>query len=76
MTMPLPTLLLPPHVKKQLRGTRYDSPKDAIRAFTRAIDNTDKVTWSKVWKSWFQRMAHCIETQGGYFEKLAKTEGK
>ena len=33
-----------PHVKKQLRGTRYDSPQDAIRAFTRAIDCIDKVT--------------------------------
>ena len=48
-----------PHVKKQLRGTRYDSPKDAIRAFTRAIDSIDKVSWPEVWKSWFQRMAHC-----------------
>ena len=33
-----------PHVKKQQRGTRYDSPQDAIRAFTRAIDSIDKVT--------------------------------
>ena len=60
-----------PHVKKQLRGTRYDSPQDAIRAFTRAIDSVDKVTWSEVRKSWFQLMARCIEAQGGYFEKLA-----
>ena len=28
-----------PHVKKQVRGTRYDSPQDAIRAFTRTIDS-------------------------------------
>ena len=55
-----------PHVKKQLWGTRYDSPQDAIRAFTRAIDSIDKVTWSEVWKSWFQRMVSCIEVQGGY----------
>ena len=65
-----------PHVTKQLRGTRYDSPQDAIRAFTRAVDSTDKVMRSEVWKSWFQRMARCIEAQGGYFEKLACTEGK
>ena len=31
-----------PHAKKQLRGTRYDSPQDAIRAFTRAIDSIDR----------------------------------
>ena len=60
-----------PHVKKQLRVTRYDSPQDAIRAFTRAMDSIDKVTWSEVCKSWFQRMARCIEAQEGYFEKLA-----
>ena len=59
-----------PHVKKQLRGTRYDSPQHATPAFTRAVDSVDKVTWSEVWKSWFQRMARCIEAQGGYFEKL------
>ena len=60
-----------PHVKKQLRRTRYECPQDAIRTFTRAIDSMDKVTWSEVWKSWFQRMALCMEAQGGYFEKLA-----
>ena len=60
-----------PHVKKQLPGTRYNSPQDAIRAFTRAIDSRDKVTWSGVWSSWFQRMARCIEAQGGYFKNLA-----
>ena len=54
------------HVKKQQRGTRYDSPQDAIRAFTRAIDSIIKVTWSEVWKSWVQRMARCIKAQGGY----------
>ena len=64
-------LFLFPHVKKQLRGTRYDSPQDAIRAFTRAIDSIDKVSWSEVWKSWFQCMARCIEAHGGNFEKLA-----
>ena len=31
-----------PHVKKQLRGTRYDSPQDAIHSFTRAIDSIEK----------------------------------
>ena len=36
-----------PDAKKQLRGTRYDSGQDAIRAFTRAIDSSDKVTWFK-----------------------------
>ena len=43
---------------------------------SRAIDSIDKVTWSEIWKIWFQRMARCIETQGGYFEKLALIEGK
>ena len=37
-----------PHVKKQLRGARYDSSQDAVRAFTRAIDSIDKVTWFQV----------------------------
>ena len=54
-----------PHVKKQLRGTRYDSPQEAIRAFTKAIDSIGKATWSEVGKSWFQRMARCIKAQGG-----------
>ena len=54
-----------PHVKKQLRGTRYDKPQDAIRAFTRAIDSIDKVTWSEVWKSWFQRMAVASKLREG-----------
>ena len=33
---------------------------------SRAIDSMDKVTLSEVWKSWFQRMARCIKTQGWY----------
>ena len=36
------------HFKKRLRRTRFDSPKYAIRAFTRAIDSIDKVTWFEV----------------------------
>ena len=60
-----------PHVKKPLRGTRYDSPQDAIRACTRAIHSIDKVTWSEVCKSWFWHMARCSEAHGGHCEKLA-----
>ena len=60
-----------PHIKKQLRGSRYNTPQDAVRAFTRAIEEVDKDMWAEVWRKWFHRMARCIEAQGGYFEKLA-----
>lgn len=59
-----------PHVKKQLRGTRYDTPQDAVRAFTGVIEGIDKVTWSEVWRTWFERMNRCIAAGGEYFEKL------
>ena len=59
-----------PHVKNQLRGTRYDSPQDAVRAFTGAVEAMDKVTWAEVWRSWFERMYRCIAAGEEYFEKL------
>ena len=58
------------HVKKQLRGTRYDSPQDAVRAFTRVLEGIDRVTWCEVFQSWFERMNRCIAAGGEYFEKL------
>ena len=60
-----------PKVKNQLRGTRFDTPQDAVRAFTRAIEGNDEVTWSEVWRNWFERMQRCIAASGGYFEKLS-----
>ena len=60
-----------PHVKKQLRGTRFYSPEDAVRAFTRVISDIDEVTWSQAWMSWFGRMTKCVAAEGGYFEKVA-----
>lgn len=60
-----------PFVKKQLRGTRFNSPEDAVRAFTRAIEDIDDVTWSTAWMTWFERMGKCVAAGGEYFEKLA-----
>lgn len=60
-----------PFVKKQLRGTRFESPEDAVRAFTRAIEDIDDVTWSQAWMSWFARMVSCVSAGGGFFEKMA-----
>ena len=59
------------HVKKQLRGTRFESPDVAVRAFTRVIEGIDENMWADVFMRWFDRMSKCIAAQGGYFEKLA-----
>lgn len=60
-----------PHVKKQIRGTRYESPDDAVGAFTRAVEGINENVWIDVFRQWFDRMSKCILAQGGYFEKLA-----
>ena len=60
-----------PYIKKQIRGTRYKSPEDAVEAFTRVVEGIDGNTWFDVFRQWFVRMSKCISASGEYFEKLS-----
>ena len=48
-----------PEVKKQLKGTIFESAEDACRAFTRATEDMPKSTWAEEWNISFHRMAEC-----------------
>ena len=38
-----------PQVKKQLKGILFESPEDACREFTRAIEDIPRSTWAEKW---------------------------
>jgi [histone H3]-lysine36 N-dimethyltransferase SETMAR len=59
-----------PLIKKDMRGTRFSSPEDAVEAYIELIEALDKNQWSSCFEKWFQRMDKCIEAKGCYFEKL------
>ena len=59
-----------PQIKKQLKGKPFSCVEEA-RAFAEgAISDIPQSAWAGAVDSWFQRMAKCIQAQGGYFEKL------
>ena len=59
-----------PEVKKQLKGTQFESAEDAGGAFTRAVEDIPKSTWAEEWNTLSHRMAKCIAAEGSFFEKM------
>ena len=59
-----------PQIKKQLRGKPFASVEDARVFAEGAISDILQSAWAGAMDSWFERMAKCIQAQGGYFEKL------
>ena len=57
-----------PEVKKQLKGTLFESAEGALRAFTRAVEDIPKLTWAEKWNKRFHRMTKCIAAEGRFFE--------
>ena len=42
-----------PEVKKQLKGTLFESAKDGCSTFTRSVEDIPKSTWAEEWNKWF-----------------------
>ena len=59
-----------PNVKRLMRGIRYESPEDAVKAFKDLVEGLPPSAWASCWTKWFQRMQSCIDNAGEYFEKL------
>ena len=51
--------LLLPEMKKQLKNTQFEGVEDAYRAFTRAVEDIQKLAWAEEWNMWFHSMAKC-----------------
>ena len=61
---------LVPELKKQLKGTLFDSVEDVCRTFTRAVEDIRKSTKAEEWNKWFHHMAKCRAAEGRFFEKM------
>ena len=61
--------LLFPEVKKQLKGTHFESAEDACRTFTRAVEDVPKSTWDEEQNELFHCMAMCIAAEGRFLKK-------
>ena len=59
-----------PNVKRMMRGIRYDSPEEAVTAFSDLLEGLPTLAWSTCFQKWFQRMQLCIDAGGEYFEKM------
>ena len=59
-----------PNVKRMMRGIRYDSPEEAVTAFSDLVEGLPTLAWSTCFQKWFQRMKMCIDAGGEYFEKM------
>ena len=58
------------YVKWQLKGKQFQNVEDA-RAFVEGVIlDIPQSSWSGVIDSWFERMAKCVQAEGGFFEKL------
>lgn len=57
-------------IKKQLRGRRFQSEKELVKATDDAIKSITKAEHKRCFMHWFERMRRCIDCQGQYFEKL------
>lgn len=59
-----------PHVKMKLKGRRFSSDEDLLRAWDNECALLPSETWQNWFKDWFRRMERCIECRGNYFEKI------
>ncbi|GAB1597971.1 serine-rich adhesin for platelets-like isoform X6 [Argonauta hians] len=56
-----------PRVKKELIGTKFTKPGDAVASFVQATTQLTPQDWTACFKSWFKHMELCVESQGNYF---------
>jgi histone-lysine N-methyltransferase SETMAR len=59
-----------PRLKDLLRGRRFDTAELAIDAYETALKTLTENDWHNCFDIWFQRMNHCVNASGEYFEKL------
>jgi hypothetical protein len=57
-----------PHLKMQLKGTRFDSRDDLIRNATAKLYSIRKEAFQKCFEQWQNRWEKCVQSQGDYFE--------
>ncbi|CAH4031567.1 unnamed protein product [Pieris brassicae] len=50
-----------PRTKDTIRGIRFRSPEDAVKAIENAREETPKEEWSHCFYQWFHRMQRCVE---------------
>lgn len=58
-----------PHVKMKLKGRRFSSDEDLLRAWDNECALLPSETWQTWFNDWFRRMEKCISCDGNYFEK-------
>ena len=56
-----------PSIKRQLKGKQFPSAEDARAFFEGIILDIPQSTWSGVIDSWFEKMAKCVQAEGGFF---------
>ena len=57
-----------PHLKTQLKGTRFESRNDIIRNTTANLYSIRKEAFQKCFKHWRNRWEKCVQSQGDYFK--------
>jgi hypothetical protein len=61
-------LFLFPKLKHSLNGTHFQSTEDIQRKTTDLLKGFTQNDFQKCFHTWKERMQHCIEAQGNYFE--------
>jgi len=57
-----------PHLKTQLKGTRFESQDDIIWNTTVKLYSIHKKVFRKCFKQWWIRWEKCVQSQGDYFK--------
>ena len=58
-----------PHLKKPLKGTRFESREAIMEKTTADLLAIPKIEFKNCFHKWIRRWNHCIESQGSYFEE-------
>ena len=59
-----------PRLKSRLRGIRFNSDHEMLRALNHAIESITKEDFRNCFNDWFSRMQKCIDVGGDYFERI------
>jgi hypothetical protein len=57
-----------PKLKHSLKGTHFQSSEDIQRKMTDLVKGFTLNDFQKCFHAWKERMQHCIDAQGNYFE--------
>jgi hypothetical protein len=57
-----------PKLKHSLKGTHFQSTENIQRKTTDLLKGFTQNEFQKCFHAWKERMQHCIEAQGNYFE--------